>query len=502
MRYGGPDKLPGDCQSNCVADGKIKKDSKECVRCRGKGTLRLGKSDGKADKQPFDPSRVKDTVKQIAEKLNEGGKKCVKRVAQATSKLQTLIRRWRHNDPTLREQTSQETDTKQLGEVQGDLDKTAESSARLEDEFEDDEQGKAYRAKGFLERLQDKIADANKPDKCGTEFDALKTAFNTIVEEYSSLPTTLKGQGVQRVMLKFSDTDIGSTDLTNSKSMCKFAGRLVSQLKKAENYHKKRLAGARALVCKKAGKVLKQISDVTNCLRKARRDAKAGNDAEAAQNDALKFDNNAFQQVLKLVRLMKKKCLMRDTPQSIPAAVTGVFREKLLTKITKISGALTEEEKKQLAEKFNDAVEQKYPRATNIETAISDTGRRQLHTRRGLAAAFQVVTTWDADSPPQASDNVVVLLDGNFTSSPPELSAEPTSGSIVELTASITPIDTNLPDGEDEATNKPDGEDEATNKPAVTTGQMAETADTDGAMEAAFGSAASVICATLCFFGL
>lgn len=143
-------------------------------------------------------------------------------------------------------------------------------------------------------------------------------------------------------------------------------------------------------------------------------------------------------------------------------------------------------------------MEQKYPRATNIETAISDSSRRQLHTRRGLAAAFNVVTTWDADSPPHASDNVVVALDGNFTSSPPERSAEPTSGSIVELTASITPIDTNLPDGEDEATNKP----------AVTTGQTAVTtkigqaANTDGAMEAAFGSAAAVICATLWFFGL
>ena len=97
----------------------------------------------------------------------------------------------------------------------------------------------------------------------------MQTAFNTIVEEYSSLPAKLKAKGVKRVSFAFSDTDIGNTDLNDSKSLCKFAGRLVSQLKKAETNHKQRLAEARKLVCIKAGAVLKNklISNLSNCLR-------------------------------------------------------------------------------------------------------------------------------------------------------------------------------------------------------------------------------------------
>merc|ERR1712032_500552 len=133
----------------------------------------------------------------------------------------------------------------------------------------------------------------------------------------------------------------------------------------------------------------KLISSLSNCLRKARRDARASNNAEAqkqANDDASKFDNNALKRVLKLLDLMKKKCLMKDTPESKPAQVSGVFRERLKTKIKrKKSGALTEAEKQQIAKKFNEAVEKKYPGATNIKTTVTETaGRRQLSARRAL----------------------------------------------------------------------------------------------------------------------
>ena len=71
--FGGPNTLPDDCKKNCVADGKFKNDVKECVRCRGKGDLRVtdNKSDGKTKKTPFDPARVRDTIKEIGSKLNK-----------------------------------------------------------------------------------------------------------------------------------------------------------------------------------------------------------------------------------------------------------------------------------------------------------------------------------------------------------------------------------------------------------------------------------------------
>lgn len=318
------------------------------------------------------------------------------------------------------------------------------------------------------------------------------------MEDYSNLPAKLKSQRVERVSLKFSETDIGNTDLTDSKSVCKFAGKLVSQLKKAETNHKKRLSAARNLVCKKTGALLKQklISNLSNCLRKARRDARASNNAEAqkqANDDASKFDDNALKRVQKLLDLMKKKCLMKDTPESQPEQVSGVFRESLKTKITrKKSGALTEAEKQQIAKKFNEAVEKKYPSATNIETTVTETaGRRRLSARRALAAAVDIETKWDVDTPSKAADDLNVQLGDDFTSDPPEMSSQPTTGSIIEETQAITPIDTNLPDGEDDSTTK---------KPVKPVNEVdaVEQAST-GAQEVAFGATA-VICATMWLF--
>merc|ERR1719174_2667325 len=95
----------------------------------------------------------------------------------------------RNNNPSQKEEPKEQSATKALSEVQSEIDETTESSKKLEDEFEDDAEGKTHRAKAenFWERLQDKIATANKPKKCGAEFDKLQAAFNAIVDEYSTV---------------------------------------------------------------------------------------------------------------------------------------------------------------------------------------------------------------------------------------------------------------------------------------------------------------------------
>merc|ERR1712157_548097 len=175
-----------------------------------------------------------------------------KRVAEATSKLRTQIRRWRDNTPDKQPESEEENEVKELSDVQAEIDETAEGSKDLENEFEDDTEGKAARAKNLWERLEQKMSDMNKPKNCGAK-------------------------GVERVKMEFSDTDFGQVDLKDSRSVCKFAGRLVSQLKKAEKHHKTRLQAARKLLCTKAGDLLKNklVSNLYNCLRKAKRDARA-----------------------------------------------------------------------------------------------------------------------------------------------------------------------------------------------------------------------------------
>merc|ERR1712183_636677 len=267
---------------------------------------------------------------------------------------------------------------------------------------------------------------------------------------------------------------------------CKFAGRLVSQLKKAEKHHKTRLQEARNLLGTKAGNLLKQklVSNLYNCLRKAKRDERAANTAPAKQeadDDAKKFDDNTLHRIKKLMSMMKKKCLVKDNAKSDPARVVGAFKGKLKAKIKKKKvGSMTDAEKKAIADKFNAAVEKQNPDATNIVTTITDgTSRRQLRDRRALANSADVETTWDNDAPSNVGDDVDVDLGADFDPAVPSMSSQPTSGSI-QGTQPVAPIDDTLPNVPDDSTQ------EAGDKAS-------------GANEVAFGTAAA-ICAALWFF--
>merc|ERR1712159_446113 len=406
------------------------------------------------------------------------------------------------------EEPLEETDTMEFAEVQAALDETIDNSKQLENLFEDDAEGTAYRRRYFKEALAGKISDSNKRSICGNEFYALKTAFYAIVDDYTNLPTKLKAQVVQRVPFEFAETDLGSTDLEDSKNLCDFAGNLVSKLKKAESQHKKRLTAARALVCTEASKLLKLISDMGNCLHKAQKDA-AGTEVgeETAYAAAVMFDQHALQRVMALLYLTKNKCLMKDTLEAEPARVAGMFRETLRTPVTRKTGALTDDDKEFIAKKFNDAVERKYPSATNIMTVFTQTeethNRRQLEPRRALADGVHAVTTWDLDFPTKTTAYIRVNLGADYVSSEPERSSQPTSGSI-EVTQPMTPIDDNLPDGVDEmtsaATTRDPLRDEAVSSaPTEERNDNVPEATDTGAIEAAVGAVA-LVCTTVWFF--
>jgi len=375
--------------------------------------------------------------------------------------------------------------------VQSELEAVAEESESLENEFADDDKGKNYRKDNEADTLTEKISDDadKKPKSCGTEFAALRKAYNDIVDEYVGLPAKLKTEAVERVPLSFSDIDIGSTNIKDSKSVCNFAKTLVGRLKNAEDNHKKRLAAARKLVCTKAGELVKSkaISTLFTCLQNAKKTADAGSDQTAkddANKDITNFNNNGYKRIQKLLKLTTQKCVMKDTPDSKKARVKGLFRDKLKTKIKRKAGAtaFTDEEKGKIADEINQGVLKKYPQATNIETTFSDSSsRRQLRPRRVLSGETTVSTTYDLDTPPAVGDKVEVqLTDADVVSS--ESSFEPTSGSI-EVSEPVTEIDPNLPTGE-----------ETTKEPADTEEPVQEVSM--GAKEVVFGTAAA-ICATI-----
>jgi len=348
------------------------------------------------------------------------------------------------------------------------------------------------------------ISDDNKPKKCGAEFEALKTAFNKIIEEYKGIPAKLKGDGVKRVPLKFEDTDIGSTDLKDSKRVCEFAKKLVTRLKDAEDNHKKRLAAARKLVCTKAGDLLKNklVTNLVKCLRDAKKAADKGSDATAkkdAKEDVDKVDNNGLKRVSKLLGLLKGKCLMKDTTKSSPARVAGLFKEKLKTKIKrKKTGALTTEEKKAIADKLSTAVKKKHEKAMDIVTTFSDDKgtRRQLRPRRELEGTVSAETTYGLDEPSKASDKVDVDLGTDFDVVETDVSSDSTSGTI-EVTETLSEISAELPTGED-TTPKKDGDDTTPKKDGDDTSKET-TEEAKVASGATFFVSASAICATLLF---
>jgi len=439
--YGNRTTLPQDCKTRCFSNGKFKQDAKECVRCRGKDGLRAtaGKTGDKADKRPFDPARVKQTIKEIASGLDKAGKTCVERIANATASLKARLTRWRQNKPTQKQEAREDTETKSLAEVQAEVEETVNASKSIEDEFEADAEGKAYREKAGNEdkRLKNKISDSSKPktQQCRAAFDALRDRFNAVVDKYSTLPATLKAKGVKRVKFSFADTDIGRTDLKSSKSVCKFASKYVTQLKNAETNHKKRLAAARTLLCTDTGNILdkKLISNLSNCLRKAKREAQGADAKRDADADATQFDANTRKHVQKLLSLMKKKCLKKDGADSELSAPTDLFRETLTTRVKKKTGQLTGDDRKNIAKRVNDAVQKKYPHATNIVTTMTDSQRRRrLRDRRELSAAVDVQTTWQAPDAPTAGDgtDLGTALGAEFQSSALQITSQPTPGSL------------------------------------------------------------------------
>merc|ERR1712226_1133182 len=166
--------------------------------------------------------------------------------------------------------------------------------------------------------------------------------------------------------------------------------------------------------------------------------------------------------------------------QSPPARVVGAFKGKLRAKIKKKAGSMTDAEKKAIADKFNAAVENQNPDATNIVTTITDSNtRRQLRDRRALSTSADVETTWDNNAPSNVGDDVNVDLGADFDPAVPSMSSQPTSGPI-QGTQPVAPIDDTLPNLQDDSTTT-------------------EEAGVSGANEVAFG-AASAICAALCFF--
>ena len=243
------------------------------------------------------------------------------------------------------------------------------------------------------------MSDENKPKNCRAEFNALQKAYNTIADDYTNLPTKLKNDGVERVELSFEETDIGSTDLTDSKSMCTFAQKFVISVKKVGDFHKKRLQAARELVCTKAGGILKAklTSKLVNCLITAKSDANQDNDATAktdVQNDIDKFNENGLKSVSKLFLMIKDKCLMKDTANSQAARVAGMFKSKLKASIkTKTGDALTLIEIQSLAGTISDAVIRKFPNAKNIITTFKslETARPDTNTNRAITAPVTII---------------------------------------------------------------------------------------------------------------
>merc|ERR1712224_370502 len=254
--------------------------------------------------------------------------------------------------------------------------------------------------------------------------------------------------------------------------------------------------------CTAAGGLLKKklIVNLYNCLRRANDAAQTGNSTSPIRNDIAKLVSTSFKRVTKLLSMMKRKCLIKDTANAKPARVTGVFKEQFKTKIKRsAAGALTPQEKADIAKKVADAVKKARPDATNVVTTVDDTTRRQLRPGRALAANdADVTTSYDVDTPSQPGSSVTLNLAGtNFaTVGQPTISANPTTGSLTTPTP-IT-INTQLPTGAGTGTGTTGGSGVTTGGSDTTPPAPTEAVDT-GAKQFAFGTAA-VICASMWFF--
>lgn len=304
------------------------------------------------------------------------------------------------------------------------------------------------------------MSDANKPQNCAAEFTTLQKAYNKIVNDYTNLPTMLKNDGVERVEFGFEETDIGSTDLTDSKSMCAFAQKLVTSLQKTEGFHKKRLEAARYLVCTKVGAMLKakMTSKLVNCLVQAKREAYQAGDSNAIasiQNDIDKFNKNGLKRISKLFLVMKDKCLMKDAANSQGTRVLSVFKSTLKASVRKkAGGVMAWGEKVAIAEVVNYAVSVHVPDAKNIVTNFKteetdDPHHPGLHQASGTILDF--VTTYDLDAPGTVGEILNISYGADYEIYPGEAEIEPISASVA-VTGNFQPIDTQVPSGHEQTT--------------------------------------------------
>ena len=287
-----------------------------------------------------------------------------------------------------------------------------------------------------------------KTQKCHSAFETLKIAYNDIIAKYSKLPSTLKAKGVKRVKFTSEDTDMGKVDMKNSKSVCKFANAYVSKLKKADTYHRTRLAAARKVLCTKGGEVLKKkmFSKLSNCLRKTTRYA-TGDAKRHALTDAHNFDEITRMYVQGLLSKMKEKCQMKKkSPGSKLESISNIFRETLTTQIKKVKGLFTANDRNKITEAVKEAIQKQNPLAAGITTIIEDSSRRQLRARRALASSVDVLTTWYEPDAPTVSDSVELteVLGADYESSPAEITLESTDTSF-ESPEPVDSIDDQLP---------------------------------------------------------
>lgn len=173
--------------------------------------------------------------------------------------------------------------------------------------------------------------------------------------------------------------------------------------------------------------------------------------------------------------------------------------------------------KEALARKISEAVQKKYPKATNIETTVTEkttTDRRQLRDRRALEeTTVETESTWDSEDLADSSDTVDVDLGSDLNVVSSTSSVVPTEGTI-EGGEAVPSIDAELPTGEEEDGEAPTGGDgEKTKAPTGGDGEKTKEptkAPTDdkttkapidisiGAKNVVFGTAAA-ICAALWF---
>lgn len=393
-KYGLKDRLPDRCVSKgpVVIDNSLGVEANlEKIACRVlPSDDKNAKTDETQKKMKQDPRRDNDLVSDKIKDLTSNGKRCVENLQLSINAIKTLTSQWR-GDPTAKIADLSVLKQQSIAEVFEDATQAAIAAQKIQDSFSADNIDTTTN-----ELLPANEVDNNKPPQCQDEWKSFKDQLRDVIANFKLLPDRFKNINLQATKIAFSSLDMGSIVWSESKNVCEFAEKLVSDIKKVKSQLDRKLNMVRKDLCEEAGKIVvgSIVGDLAICIRQAR--------DKSTKADMIKNDE-VYQRIKTksdtIFSTLKRKCVSK--PKDDGTNDASRFDGKTHRKFKFVLKGLKALDLTATKANVEQAIRQQNPDAEEVSVVVEKISRR---TRRHLADSLNVKVEISAFGAPSNPD--------------------------------------------------------------------------------------------------